>query len=104
MCPGCPRHHQALPLIGGGAELDAGRPAMAKSPGQVLWALGFAGLGTSCGAREATPYLSQRACTLTILGTRQLAATHGNGFRLSAPFSRVGHLPPVASRCDRWAP
>src|SRR5918994_5150266 len=33
-----------------------------------LWALGFAGLGTSCGAREATPYLSWKGCTLTIWG------------------------------------
>src|SRR5919108_4539019 len=31
---------------------------MSKSRGQVLWAFGFAGLGASCGAREATPSLS----------------------------------------------
>ena len=41
---------------------------------------------------------------LTILGSRQLAATGGNGFRLFRPFWRFSHLPPVATGCDRWAP
>ena len=37
------------------------------------------------------------------LGSRQLVATYGNGFRLSEPFSAPSHLPPVATGCDRWA-
>jgi hypothetical protein len=37
------------------------------------------------------------------LGTRQLVATHGNGFRLFEPFSPPCHLPPVATSCDRSA-
>jgi len=41
---------------------------------------------------------------LTILGSRQLVATQGNGFRLSEPFSVPPYLPPVATGCDRWAP
>jgi hypothetical protein len=51
-----------------------------ESRRQVLWALGFAGLGTSCGAREMTPSLSCRDCTLTLGSTRQPVATDGNGF------------------------
>jgi hypothetical protein len=35
---------------------------------------------------------------------RQLMATHGNGFRLSEPFSTLPHLPPVATGCNRSAP
>jgi hypothetical protein len=35
---------------------------------------------------------------------RQLVATHGNGFRLSEPFSGPTPLPPVATGCDRSAP
>jgi hypothetical protein len=34
---------------------------------------------------------------------RQLMATHGNGFRLSEPFSMLPHLPPVAIGCNRSA-
>jgi hypothetical protein len=41
---------------------------------------------------------------LTILGSGQLVATHGNGFRVSEPLSRSSHLPPVATGCDRSAP
>jgi hypothetical protein len=41
---------------------------------------------------------------LTILGARQLVATHGNGFGLFEPFSGQSHLPPVATGCDRSAP
>ena len=41
---------------------------------------------------------------LTIERLRQLVATHGNGFRLSEPFWRASHLPPIATGCDRWAP
>jgi hypothetical protein len=29
---------------------------------------------------------------------------HGNGFRLSEPFSTLPHLPPVATGCNRSAP
>src|SRR5919108_1456824 len=80
------------------------RAIVLGSQGQVLWAFGFAGLGTSCGAREATPYLSWKGCTLTILGTRQPVATHGNGFRPIEPFSASSHLPLIATGCDRSAP
>jgi serine/threonine protein kinase len=34
----------------------------------------------------------------------QPVATHGNCSRLSEPFSRPRHLPPVATGCDRSAP
>jgi hypothetical protein len=39
-----------------------------------------------------------------LLFLRQLMATHGNGFRLSEPFSTLPHLPPVATGCNRSAP
>jgi hypothetical protein len=48
-------------------------------------------------ARTADPLL-------TILGSRQLVAINGNGFRLFPPFSRLRHLPPVATGCACWAP
>lgn len=35
---------------------------------------------------------------------RQRVATHGNGFRLSEPFSAPSHLRPVAAGCARPAP
>jgi hypothetical protein len=41
---------------------------------------------------------------LTILGSRQLVATHGNGFGLYSPISGARHLPAVATSCDRFAP
>ena len=46
---------------------------------------------------------------LTILGARQLVATHGNGFGLFEPFSGQSHLPPVATallhKCSMpWRP
>src|ERR671911_1753954 len=91
-------------LVEGVAELRvAVVDEKSESRGQVLWAFGFAGLGISCGAREVTPYLSWKGCTLTILGSRQLVATYGNGFRLSEPFPGASHLPPVATGCDRSA-
>jgi hypothetical protein len=40
----------------------------------------------------------------TMAFLRQLMATHGNGFRLSEPFSTLPHLPPVATGCNRSAP
>lgn len=41
---------------------------------------------------------------LTILGSRQLVATDGNGFRLFQPLLRTGDLPLIARGCACWAP
>ena len=41
---------------------------------------------------------------LTILGSRQLVATYGNGFRPIEPFSAPSHLRLIATGCDRSAP
>ena len=38
---------------------------------------------------------------LTILGSRQPVATHGNGFRLFSRFLRTAHLPLIATGCAR---
>src|ERR671919_888568 len=43
MRPGCPRHHQALPLIGGGAEAE---PPRCSRPGPRHWFLGLHSLLT----------------------------------------------------------
>jgi len=53
-----------------------------------------------CGAREVTPFIPRRECTLTMRTRRQPVATHGNGFGLLEPFSRPRHLPsaPFESR------
>ena len=67
-----------------------------ESQRQVLWAFGFAGLGTSCGASEATPTF--RAGVNAYQGRlRQRVATQGNGFRVSEPFSAPSHLRPGRS-------
>src|SRR5215204_5514820 len=39
-------------------SVDGCDRSVSESRRQVLWAFGFAGLGASCGAREATPSLS----------------------------------------------
>jgi hypothetical protein len=41
---------------------------------------------------------------LTILGSRQALATHGNGFRLFSRFRRSADLPLIATDCPCWAP
>ena len=69
---------------------------MLESERQVLWAFGFAGLGTSCGAREATPSCSDRECTLTMRtsASRPLRPTpHLRHVRPSGRCSRLRCLP-----------
>jgi hypothetical protein len=85
---------------------------MSESRGQVLWSFGFAGLGVfkdidlpprkegiSRGGWQPTADV-----LLTILGSRQQLATHGNGFRLFPPSLRPGYLPLIAIGCARLAP
>jgi integrase len=42
--------------------------------------------------------------TYATFALRAGVSVHGNGFRLSEPFSRPSHLPPTGTSCDRWAP
>ena len=80
---------------------------MSKSLRQVLWAFGFAGLG-SLRSKKIDPLFSKREgrvdTTLTMRSKRQLVATDGKSFRLVEPFFGGSDLRPVATDCNHGAP
>ena len=80
---------------------------MSKSRRQVLWAFGFAGLG-SLRSEEVDPLFSKEGgridTTLTMRSKRQLVATGGKGFGLFWRLPRRFDLPLIATGCNHGAP